>query len=51
MARRWACRYAAGMDRGLEALRKTRAQVADLTWPARAEEHVEEGGFEDACRW
>ncbi len=37
------------MDRELEALRKARAHVADIAELARAaEEHVEEGGFEDA---
>ncbi len=37
------------MDRELEALRKARAHVADLTELARAaEEHIEEGRFEDA---
>ena len=37
------------MDHGLEALEKIRGHVADLTELARmAEEHLEEGRFEDA---
>lgn len=37
------------MDRELEALRKTRDHVTDLTELARAaEEHLHEGRFEDA---
>lgn len=37
------------MDRGLEALRKAREHVADIAELARAaEEHLEEGRFEDA---
>ncbi|MDP9481285.1 MAG: hypothetical protein M3R38_37415 [Actinomycetota bacterium] len=37
------------MDREPEALRKTRAHVADIAELARAaEEHLEEGRFEDA---
>ena len=37
------------MDRELEALRKIREHVANIATPARlAEEHLEEGRFEDA---
>ena len=37
------------MDHELEALRKTREHVADIAAPAKAaEEHLEEGRFEEA---
>ena len=49
MALRSSWRYAGGMDRELEALRKTRVHVADVAKLVEmAEEHLEEGRFEDA---
>ena len=49
MALRSPWRYAGVMDRELEVLRKTRGHVADVAKLVEmAEEHLEEGRFEDA---
>lgn len=42
--------YAARMDRDLEALRKSREHVGDITTLAQAaEDHLEKGRFEEAA--